>query len=107
MPRAKRQPLKVIKNEAQVKEESPIKPAFSAALKKAIDTMDHMRLRSLFKNYWETMDLLREDLEKSLLVPGGDVVRYHVDTESEDDKDRDKEGSSEEEIKDEDASDIE
>jgi hypothetical protein len=107
MPRAKRQPLKVVKNEVQVKAESPTKPAVSAALKKAIDTMDHMRLRLLVKNYCETMEPLREDLEKSLLVPGGEVVRYHVDTESEDDKNGDKESSSEDEIKDEDASDIE
>lgn len=107
MPRAKRQPLKVVKNEAQVKAESPTKPAVSAALKKAIDTMDHTRLRLLVKNYCETMEPVREDLEKSLLVPGGEVVRYHVDTESEDDKDGEKEGSSEDEIKDEDASDIE
>ncbi|PMD27004.1 hypothetical protein NA56DRAFT_697154 [Hyaloscypha hepaticicola] len=107
MPRAKRQPLKAVKNEAQVKAESPTKPAVSAALKKAIDTMDHMRLRLLVKNYCETMEPLREDLEKSLLVPGGDVVRYHADTESEDDKNDDKESSSEDEIKDEDASDIE
>lgn len=84
-----------------------MKPAVSAALKKAIDTMDHMRLRLLVKNYCETMEPLREDLEKSLLVPGGDVVRYHVDSESEDDKDGDKESSSEDEIKDEDASEIE
>ena len=107
MPRAKRQPLKVVKNEVKVKAESPAKPVVSAALKKAIDTMDHMRLRLLVKNYCETMEPLREDLEKSLLVAGGDVVRYHVDTESEDGGDGDEESSSEDEIKDEDASDIE
>jgi hypothetical protein len=107
MPRAKRQPLKVVKNEVQVKAESPAKPVVSAALKKAIDTVDHMRLRLLVKNYCETMEPLREDLEKSLLVADGEVVRYHVDTESEDDRQGDKESSSEDEIKDEDASDFE
>ena len=104
MPRAKRQPLKVVKNEVKVKAESPAKPVVSAALKKAIDTMDHMRLRLLVKNYCETMEPLREDLEKSLLVPGKKVVRYHADSDSEDDKYGEKESTSEDEIKDEDAS---
>ena len=107
MPRAKRQPLKVVKNEVKVKAESPAKPVVSAALKKAIDTMDHKRLRLLVKNYCEAMEPLREDLEKSLLVAVRDVVPCHVDSESEDDKDGDEESSSEDEIKDEDASDIE
>jgi hypothetical protein len=107
MPRAKRQPLKVVKNEVQVKAESPAKPVVSAALKKAIDTMDHMRLRLLVKKYCETMEPLRVELERGLLVPGREVVRYHVDTESEDDKHGDKESSAEDEIKAEDASDIE
>jgi hypothetical protein len=107
MPRAKRQPLKVVKNEVHVKAESPAKPVVSAALKKAIDTMDHMRLRLLVMSYCETMEPFREDLEKSLLVAGGDVVPYHVDSESEDDEDSDEESSSEDEIKDEDASDFE
>jgi hypothetical protein len=96
-----------VKNEVKVKAESPAKPVVSAALKKAIDTMDHKRLRLLVKNYCEAMEPLREDLEKSLLVAGRDVVPYHVDSESEDDKDGDEESSSEDEIKDEDASDIE
>jgi hypothetical protein len=84
MPRAKRQPPRAVKNGVRVKSESPAKPVVSAALKTAIDTMDHMRLRLLVKNYCETMQPLREDLEKSLLVPGRKVIRYHADSESED-----------------------
>jgi hypothetical protein len=45
-----------------------------------------MRLRLLVKHYCETMQLLREDLEKSLLVPGREVIRYHADSESEDEE---------------------
>jgi hypothetical protein len=104
MPRAKRQPLKVVKNGAQAKAESPAKLVVLAALKKAIGTMDHIRLRSLANDYCETMQPLREDFEKSLLVPGKKVVRYHADSDSEDDKYGEKESTSEDEIKDEDAS---
>ncbi len=55
----------------------------SAALKKAIDTMDHMGLRLWVKHYCETMQPLRADLEKSLLVTGKDTVRHHADSDSE------------------------
>jgi len=48
--------------------------------------MDHMRLRLWVKHYCETMQPLREDLEKSLLVTGKEIIRYHADSESEDEE---------------------
>jgi hypothetical protein len=101
MPRAKRQPLKAVRNSARSKAAAPPKPVVSDALKKAIDTMDHMRLRMWVKHYCESMEPLRKDLEKSLLVRGKEVVRYHVDSDSEDDQDSENESSEEEEDSDE------
>jgi hypothetical protein len=95
MPRPKRQPLKAVKNGSRTKKEAAPKPVVSAALKKAIDTMDHMRLRLWVKHYCETSEPLRKDLEKSLLVPGKEVVRYHADSDSEDDKDSENESTEE------------
>ncbi len=84
LPRAKRQPLKAVKNGDRAKKNVTPKPVqISATLKKAIDTMDHMRLRLWVKHYCETMEPLRNDLEKSLLVLGEDVIRYHADSDSE------------------------
>ena len=80
MPRPKRQPLKVVRNGAQA---AP-KPIVSDALKKAIDTMDESRLRMWVKHYCESIEPLRTDLEKNLLVKGREVVRYHADSDSED-----------------------
>jgi hypothetical protein len=36
------------------------------------------------KHYCESIEPLRTDLEKSLLVKGREVVRYHADSDSED-----------------------
>jgi hypothetical protein len=96
MPRPKRQPLKAVKNGSRIKKEATPKPVISAALKKAIDTMDPIRLRLLMKHYCETIEPLRKDLEKSLLVPGKEVVRYHADSDSEDDKDSENESTEDE-----------
>jgi len=96
MPRAKRQPLGAVKSGVR-KADSPPKPVVSAALRTAIDTMDHMRLRLWVKHYCETMQPLREDLEKGLLVPGKDVIRYHADSDSED-REEDEEESEESEM---------
>jgi hypothetical protein len=84
MPRAKRQPLRAVRNGVQAKAEEAPKPVVSVALKKAIDTMDDTRLRMWVKHYCESNELLRKELEKSLLVPGKDIVRYHADSDSED-----------------------
>jgi hypothetical protein len=89
MPRPKRQPLKAVRNGARA---APApKPIVSDALKKAIDTMDETRLRMLVKHYCESIEPLRTDLEKSLLVRGREVVRYHADSESEDAEEEDEE----------------
>jgi hypothetical protein len=67
------------------------KPIVSDALKKAIDTMDESRLRTWVKHYCESIEPLRTDLEKSLLVRGSEVVRYHADSDSEDAEEEDEE----------------
>ncbi|KAN0107875.1 hypothetical protein V8E51_007617 [Hyaloscypha variabilis] len=83
-PRAKRQRLHDVNNGVKGRDQDSSKPVqVSAALKKAIDTMDHMRLRLWVKHYCETMQPLRADLEKSLLVTGKNIVRYHADSDSE------------------------
>jgi len=84
MPRPKRQPLKAVRNGARVAPAPAPKPIVSDALKKAIDTMDESRLRMWVKHYCESIEPLRTDLEKSLLVKGKEVVRYHADSDSED-----------------------
>jgi len=84
MPRPKRQPLKAVRNGARVAPAPAPKPIVSDALKKAIDTMDESRLRMWVKHYCESIEPLRTDLEKSLLVKGREVVRYHADSDSED-----------------------
>jgi hypothetical protein len=95
MPRAKRQPPGAVKSGVR-KADLPPKPVVSAALRIAIDTMDHMRLRLWVKHYCETMQPLRENLKKGLLVPGKDVIRYHADSDSED-REEDEEESEESE----------
>ena len=99
MPRAKRQPLKAVRNgvrrEAQAA--SPPKPVISAALEKAIDTLDAAELRGWVKYYCKTVEPMRSTLEEKYLVLGKDVVRYHADTDSEDDKESENESSEEEE----------
>jgi hypothetical protein len=92
MPRPKRQPLKAVRNGALA---AP-KAIVSDALKKAIDTVDESHLRMWVKHYCESIEPLRTDLEKSLLVKGKDVVRYHADSDSEDAEEEEEEEEEEE-----------
>jgi hypothetical protein len=94
MPRAK----KAVKNGAPSRVDSPPKPVkISGALAQAIDTMNETMLRVYVKHYCKTNKVLRCDLEQLCLVPGKDVVRYHADTDSEDDLDSENESSEDEE----------
>jgi hypothetical protein len=43
------------------------------------------------KHYCESIEPLRTDLEKNLLVRGREVVRYHADSDSEDAEEEDEE----------------
>jgi hypothetical protein len=97
MPRPRRQSPKTVKNLRGVKKEVAPKPIVSSALKKAIDTMDHMRLRLWVKHYCEIMEPIRADLEKSLVVLGKDLIRYHTHSASEDDEYSENESTEEEE----------
>jgi hypothetical protein len=63
--------------------------------------MDENRLRMWVKHYCESIEPLRTDLEKCLLVKGRDVVRYHADSDSEDAEEEDEEEDSEEDESDE------
>jgi hypothetical protein len=45
------------------------------------------------KHYCESIEPLRTDLEKNLLVRGREVVRYHADSDSEDAEEEHKEDS--------------
>ncbi|KAL2073922.1 hypothetical protein VTL71DRAFT_11248 [Oculimacula yallundae] len=71
----------------------------SAALKKSISTIDPTRLRRFILRFCETIPELREGLEKELLVKGKTIVRYHLNSDSED------RGETEEESTDEEAND--
>jgi hypothetical protein len=79
------------------KADLPPKPVVLAALSKAIDTMDHMRPRLWMKQYCGTVQPLRESLEKGLLVPGKDVLRYHAGSDSEDREEYEEESEESEE----------
>jgi hypothetical protein len=97
MPRTKRQPLKPVKNGIRAKTKAAPEPVVSDALKRAIDTMDDVRLRSWLKDWCKSVEPLRKDLEMSFLVRGEQVVRYHCDSESEDKEDEIDEEEEEEE----------
>lgn len=97
MPRTKRQPLKAVKNGSRAKAEAAPKPVVSEALKSAILTVDDMRLRAWVIGYCQNIESLKKNLETNLLVPGKEVVRYHVDSDSEDDGGSENESSEEEE----------
>jgi hypothetical protein len=65
---------------------SPEPIELSAALNQAIDTLDHKQLRTWVKHYCKSIEPLGTKLENHLLILGKDVVRYHIDTDSEDDQ---------------------
>jgi hypothetical protein len=68
----------------------------SEALEKAIDTVDGNRLRVLIKHYCASNPALVRALEDEWLVRGKAVIRYHADTDSEDDVDSENESSEDE-----------
>jgi hypothetical protein len=93
MPPAK----KAVKNGAPMRADSSPKPVeISRALARAIDTMNPSLLSGYVKNYCRTNKELRSELERHCLVPGKEVVRYHADTDSEEDQDSENESSEEE-----------
>lgn len=75
--------LKAVKNGAR----SPAKSTVSDALKGAIKTLSTELLRKELEFLCHEYPAIVQTLEDRLLVQGKDVVRYHVDTESEDDAD--------------------
>ena len=85
MPRVKRQALKAVGNGPPGKkaEEPPESVELSTALKRAIESMSHDRLKTLVKHYCKSIEPLRNKLEENLLVAGQEVVRYHIDSDSE------------------------
>jgi hypothetical protein len=99
MPRVKRQALKAVGNGPPGKkaEEPPESVELSTALKRAIESMSHDRLKTLVKHYCKSIEPLRNKLEENLLVAGREVVRYHIDSDSENDQNSENESSEEEE----------
>jgi hypothetical protein len=76
-----RKPLKTIKNGAR----PPVKPTVSDALKEAINSLGTELLRGELEFLCHEFPIVIHALENRLLVQGKDVVRYHIDTDSEDD----------------------
>ncbi|KAH8778072.1 hypothetical protein BGZ57DRAFT_347927 [Hyaloscypha finlandica] len=99
MARVQRQALKAVGNGPPGKKaEAPPEPVeLSTALKRAIESMSHDRLKALVKHYCKSIEPLRNKLEKKLLVAGREVVRYHIDSDSENDQNSENESSEEEE----------
>jgi hypothetical protein len=102
MPRVKRQALKAVGNGPPGKkaEQPPESVELSTALKRAIESMSHDRLKTLVKHYCKSIEPLRNKLEENLLVAGREVVRYHIDSDSENDQNSENESSEEEEEED-------
>ncbi|KAF8847921.1 hypothetical protein BDZ45DRAFT_698792 [Acephala macrosclerotiorum] len=61
-------------------------PKVSRVLADAIHTMDEELLRRTVLEYCESLPALREGFETKFLVKAKDVIRYHADSDSEDDK---------------------
>jgi hypothetical protein len=91
MPRVK----KAARIDTIKKAAAPPKPTVSNALRQVIKTVDADKLRRWVTFYCESLGPLREGLEMKLLVAGKEVVRYHEDSISEDDKDSKNESNSE------------
>jgi hypothetical protein len=62
------------------------RPLVSNVLKRAIDKLDVETLRTWVNHYREANQGFTNYLESGLLVRGKDMVRYHVDSASEDDE---------------------
>jgi hypothetical protein len=95
-----RKPLNAIKKGAL----QPTTPTMSGALKEAIKSLSAELLRTELESLCHEFPAIIHTLEDRLLVQGKDVVRYHVDTDSEDDANSEIE--SEERESESDASDI-
>jgi len=89
-------PKRACRSAKRVDPDSP-KPVVSMALRNAISSMPDYYLRNLVTEYCERMPALREALEKECLVQGKDVVRYHANTESEDEEAEEDQSSETEE----------
>ncbi|KAI9764122.1 MAG: hypothetical protein M1840_008682 [Geoglossum simile] len=75
-----RKPSKTVKNGAR----PPAKPAVPDALKKAIESLGTELLRAELKFLCQEYPAVVHTLEDRLLVQRKEVVRYHIDTDSED-----------------------
>jgi hypothetical protein len=74
-------PLKAIKNGTH----PPAKPTVSDALKEAIKSLSAELLRRELEYLCHEFPAVIHTLEDRMLVQGKNIVRYHVDTDSEDD----------------------
>jgi hypothetical protein len=74
-------PHKAIKNGAH----PPVKPTVSDALKEAIKSLSAELLRRELEYLCHEFPAVIHTLEDRMLIQGKDIVRYHVDTDSEDD----------------------
>lgn len=82
---------------ASTRAQASARPILPVALIDAIDTVDEKLLRTLVKQYCETLAPLRQKIEDQLLVKGHDIVRYES---SDEDKSIDKDGEeSDDEVK--------
>jgi hypothetical protein len=90
-----RKPLKVVKNGARPEERWT--GSISGALHRAIHTLSAEQLRQEVNTLGLLNRVNNEHLWKRLTVPGKEVVRYHVDTDSEDASGAESEEEGEEE----------
>ena len=82
-----RKPSKTVKNRARPPAKPavpPAKPAIPDVLKKAIESLGTELLREELKFLCQEFPAVIHTLEDRLLVQRKDVVRYHIDTDSED-----------------------
>lgn len=59
-------------------------PNAAEALRLALNVLDKKALLDVLHKIIENNPIVQRSLERSMLVPGKDVVRYHADTDSED-----------------------
>jgi hypothetical protein len=92
-------PLREVLNDvkASTRVQASAQPILPAALIDAINIVDEKLLRTLVKQYCETLVPLRQKLEDRLLVKGHDVVRY--DSSDEDKNINEDNGESDDEAK--------
>lgn len=92
-PRAAPQPLSDVRNgsRANAAPAQDVPPALITA----INTMEAARLRMYVREFCRDIPEVRDRLAAQTLVRGKDVIRYHKDSDSEDDVDSEIEGSEE------------